>query len=471
MKDGSKDKAGESSKQQRSSQETQFTVATIPGSAENSVNSKSPGGDAEDGSSGKYSQKTKQSSKKSTTSKSGGRRRRSPIMMCTMCLCYLLSVLLFAGLGFWVHMKFFAADPDESASVSSNKNKDVDDGDIEDDVDSSDKEYPASEPPPPSDMNQNETFTLKAPPPDGPTAYPTFSAIPSYMPSTSFPTSTPSLQPSALPTVSEEPTFSPTSIPSASPSGTPGCPEQLLKSINLDDTLTLKYEVLVYPDGHPYFGDVGGLLCASLEYTGGSAGWIGLGFSEAKRDPSFGRKEAIIGIPGITSSVAMATEGSSQQAQLGQQIVPLENGPQFNNPAKYSIPAGGTGKDGFSGPSIKLMSPNIQQTLMNESVEIVDSFAAAGIISSQGSRMHTHLTFTKFLREAGEIEIKPYDRTLLLYTVAVPEDNNVIDGEYDGNPDWKSTYVTFLEASSAIAKSEGTSPAGGVRMRNRHHNN
>ena len=81
--------------------------------------------------------------------------------------------------------------------------------------------------------------------------------------------------------------------------------------------------------------DLGGLLCVFLEYKG-AAGWLGFALSEASRDPAFGRKEAIIGLPGVMSSVAVATES----AHLGQQNAPVGGGPPFANPGKYEIPAG-----------------------------------------------------------------------------------------------------------------------------------
>ena len=156
-----------------------------------------------------------------------------------------------------------------------------------------------------------------------------------------LPSNQPSLQPStsALPSSSEQsftlPSAAPSYMPSFIPTSRPGCPDQLLKSktLDYDNLLTLKYEVVLYPaDGDDTTvtnnlvgGGGGGLLCLSLEYTGdASVGWIGLAFSEASRDPRFGRKEAIIGIPGIETSVAVATDGGV--ASLGQQSNTVEGG-------------------------------------------------------------------------------------------------------------------------------------------------
>ena len=75
----------------------------------------------------------------------------------------------------------------------------------------------------------------------------------------------------------------------------------------------------------------------SIEYEG-NAGWLGFAFSGASRDPSFGRKEAIIGIPGVTTLVAAASDGD---VSVGQQVgTSVLDGPQLVNPGKYEIPAG-----------------------------------------------------------------------------------------------------------------------------------
>jgi hypothetical protein len=54
-------------------------------------------------------------------------------------------------------------------------------------------------------------------------------------------------------------------------------------TLDEDNLLTLKCEVFVY-QGAIGASLGGGLLCLSLEYSG-YAGWIGLAFSEASRDP------------------------------------------------------------------------------------------------------------------------------------------------------------------------------------------
>jgi len=63
----------------------------------------------------------------------------------------------------------------------------------------------------------------------------------------------------------------------------------------------------------------------------------------------------------------------------------------------------------------------------------------------QGVPRYTVLEFTKHLvepRTFGEIEIDPYELTLILYAFA-PLDGG--DGEFDGNPDWQISYTRFLE--------------------------
>jgi len=205
----------------------------------------------------------------------------------------------------------------------------------------------------------------------------------------------------------------------------------------------MKYEIVLHDKS-----DLGGLLCVSLEYAG-AAGWIGIALSNATRDPRFGRKEAIIGIPGIGKSMAVRAQGSG--ARVGQQIFALDGGPAFANPGKYDIPAGGTREgrmeEGFSGPSLELLADINKQTLMGASVSAIggypDGFAS------------TIVSFEKYLREPNEIEIDPYEPTLLLYAFA-PLD---VSGEYDGNPEWKYTYLNLLDSSPAVSK------AGPVRKR------
>lgn len=220
----------------------------------------------------------------------------------------------------------------------------------------------------------------------------------------------------------------------------------------------MKYEVVIYPEN--IMDGVGGLLCASLEYTGGSAGWIGLAFSEANRNPTFGRKEAIIGMPGIIATAAVQSSDDSSTG-LGQQNAIVDGGPSFANPGKYAIPPGGMDGKGYYGPSLTLLSNANTQTLVNGSVSIQDPYAYGGVISDQSTTLHTQMSFAKYLKEPGEIEIDPYSSTLILYAVATPGDGGT--GEYDGNPGWKSTYLTLL-SSSSNAKS-----AGIVRKRGRQH--
>jgi len=274
------------------------------------------------------------------------------------------------------------------------------------------------------------------------------SVSPSYFPShlaSETPSSSkiPSRQPSWQPTVSSQPTISssptlapsldssssPSDIPSASPTMRLECPDsdQLTMFATLDEEglFTIKYHVVIYPDD---YGDgLGGILCASLEYSG-YASWLGLALSDATRDPRFGRKEAIIGIPGIqqTMAVVSADVGS---ASLGQQVGGgIKDGPPFQNPAKYIIPAGGIG-DGYSGPSLILL--NDKQTLMNGSVT-VDPSNTTNI---------TQMTFEKYLTETNEIRINPYEPNLFVYTAASDEVNE--DEEFD-NPEWKYVSLTLL---------------------------
>jgi len=207
----------------------------------------------------------------------------------------------------------------------------------------------------------------------------------------------------------------------------------------------LNYEIVEYQGE---FGELngGGLLCATLDYTG-TAGWMGVAFSEAFRNPKFGRKEAIIGIPGMPLSVAV---GKDDGVGLGQQLGgSVPGSPPFRNPAKYLIEAGGIGDDGYSGPSLSHLYSPEKQTLMNGSTTLV---------TNPDGQIHTQMYFTKILREPDEIEIDPYAYTLFLYNVASWDGS----GEYDGNPEWKDTTVNFLGAS-------GTKSSSVVRKRQRHH--
>jgi hypothetical protein len=65
----------------------------------------------------------------------------------------------------------------------------------------------------------------------------------------------------------------------------------------------------------------------------------GFAVSGASRDPAFGRNEAIIGIPGVTTLVAVAPPGTD--VAVGQQVgTGMQDGPTLVNPGKYEIPAG-----------------------------------------------------------------------------------------------------------------------------------
>jgi len=217
----------------------------------------------------------------------------------------------------------------------------------------------------------------------------------------------------------------------------------------------MRYEV-VFHEGDDANDSVG-LLCVSLRYAGAAA-WIGIAFSESTRNPQFGRKEAIIGIPGIRTSTAVAKEDGDNDG-LGQQVVALEEGgPVFVNPGKYDIPAGGTEK-GFSGPSLCFSSSIDKQTLMDGYVSANDVYLDSnGTIVSDFT--NTKMSFTKNLREPDEIEIDPYKPTLMLYAVALLDRG----GGYDGNPKWNPTHVNFLNDSSSDHQTEVL-----VRKRKRGH--
>ena len=394
-----------------------------------------------------------------------------PLTCCTLCLCYLLSIVAFAAVGFFVHRYLFA--PNETSSSSSQPNwedlwpffQNVDNETlasfgglppINSDLSSSQKPTPSLT------SAEGQLVTKQA----GSTAVPSLSYAPSYIPSTmpSFEPSTshPSSYPSAIltfspsdypsttptesPTKSYQPTVSPSSTPSVSPTGIPGCPDQLTRSVSLgdDNLLKLNYDIVEYQGD---FGtqNGGGLLCAMLDYTG-SAGWLGVAFSEAFRNPEFGRKEAIIGLPGMVTFEAVADSAGS--VSLGQQLGGPIQGFSFTNPAKYEIPAGGIGDDAYSGPSLSYLSSSEKQTLVNGQTILVD----------QDGTTHTQMYFAKVLEEPDEVAIDPYAYTLLLYTVA-PWDSST--GEYDHNPDWSSTTVNFLGSSMK---------SGYVRKRQREHN-
>lgn len=212
----------------------------------------------------------------------------------------------------------------------------------------------------------------------------------------------------------------------------------------------MRYEVVVFQGDAQ--ADLGGLLCASLEYVGGAAGWLGLAFSEASRLPEFGRREAIIGIPDILTSTAMSTDSD---ANIGQQTTVLDDGPEFVNPGKYVIPAGGD--NGYYGPSLQWLRDTDEQTLMDASVSKVNGYMDPD--DAVLEFMMTKMSFAKYLREPGEIDIDPYTPTLLLFAVATVSSN----GKYDGNPKWQSTKLQLLESSSDTVR------VGFLRKRKRPH--
>jgi len=360
----------------------------------------------------------------------------SHTMLCGICTCYTITLVLILVLGIGFGYILLPSYIDEGTTSPSNN---VDNGDI-------------------SEPTRNSTSSTNL---DGDilTAALSSSTIPSYAPSSTvsdtpsyfpshlssetpssskIPSRQPSWQPtgSLQPTISSSPTLtpslplssSPSDIPSASPTMRLECPEQLTMVVTLDEEglFTMKYHVVIYPDD---YGDgLGGILCASLEYSG-YASWLGLALSDATRDPRFGRKEAIIGIPGIQQTMAVVSSDVGS-ASLGQQVGGgIKDGPPFQNPAKYIIPAGGIG-DGYSGPSLILLSD--KQTLMNGSV-IVDPNNTTNI---------TQMTFEKYLTETNEIRINPYEPNLFMYAAA-SEVNE--DEEFDvDSPEWKYVSLTLL---------------------------
>jgi hypothetical protein len=209
----------------------------------------------------------------------------------------------------------------------------------------------------------------------------------------------------------------------------------------------MRYEIIPLPPSDPY----GGLFCVSIEFEG-NAGWLGFAVSGASRDPAFGRKEAIIGIPGVSTLVAVADP--SKYASVGQQVgTGIIDGPALINPGKYEIPAGG-GVDGYTGPSIDTMLEMEKQTLLNSSIAIV------GPDDSPLQKPLTTMTFTKYLIEPEEIEIDPFAKTLFLYAVATIDE----DGEYNDNPEWVANYVTLLQTGGTAVERDGVK-----RKRLRHH--
>jgi hypothetical protein len=395
----------------------------------------------------------------------------SIFMMAVLCFCYVLSLIAFCALGFWLHMEFFAYKdtPGRTGTANAGVNTGTYGNSPGQPGDSS--ATPMLRPSSLRPSGPTSSINIQPIPTEGglgakvspaatasPTAMasnnpssnptPIVSDSPSSIPtSSSYPTSTPSISPSNL--ASESPSMEPTLIPSESPSLSPTvldvCPETLSRSMPFisDTSLTFYYETVIYRN-HPN----GGLLCASLEYSG-AAGWIGLAFSTAGRNPQFGRREAVIGMPGVESSVAVSSENVTSQAinPSGNQDNFVEGGPYFVNPGKYEIPAGGL--EGYYGPSLNLLMSGYQQTLLN----------ASATTSYDSNQTITRLSFAKYLREPGEIEINPLTGpTLILYAVAPIDANGTYVNE---NPEWQ--YINLILEGSSNTRSSFT--------RKRQHNN
>jgi len=355
----------------------------------------------------------------------------SQTMLCGICTCYTITLILILVLGIGFGYILLPSYIDEDSPINN-----VDNGGTSEPADSNSTSMG-------SDESIITTLSLSSIPSYAPSS--ANSVTPSHFPShlsSETPSSSkiPSSQPSWQPTVSSQPTIStsptltpsldssssPSNIPSTSPTMRLECPEELTMVVTLDEEglFTMKYHVVIYPDD---YGDgLEGILCASLEYSG-YASWLGLALSDATRDPRFGRKEAIIGIPGIQQTMAVVSSDVGS-ASLGQQVGGgIKDGPPFQNPAKYIIPAGGIG-DGYSGPSLILL--NDKQTLMNGSVT-VDPNNTTNI---------TQMTFEKYLTETSEVPINPYEPNLFMYAAASEVDE---DGEFD-NSEWKYVSLTLL---------------------------
>lgn len=364
----------------------------------------------------------------------------SRFMMTVMCFCYLFSLIGVFAVGFWTHMEFFAYK-DTKTTVNQNTGFRQDSYENSTSMLRPSSSSSAFNPSGSADVNLQPFPTdggmgtkvsqIPAVASNNPSSNPTpiVSGVPSLTPTLSpYPTTTPSISPSNV--SSESPSSEPTVTRSESPSQSPTileeCPETLSRSMPFisDTDLTLYYETVIYRD-HP----TGGLLCASLEYSG-SAGWIGIAFSTAGRNPQFGRREAIIGMPGVESAVAVSAQNVTSSAlnPSGNQNN-FEGGPSFVNPGKYDIRAGGL--DGYYGPSLNFLMSDNQQTLLNASVTTSD----------ESNQTVTRLSFVKYLREPGEIEIKPLGGpTLILYAVAPIDPSS---GLYiNENPQWK--YINMI---------------------------
>ena len=105
---------------------------------------------------------------------------------------------------------------------------------------------------------------------------------------------------------------------------------------------------------------------------------------------------------------------------MGQQnTVELTDGPAFINPANYSIPAGGTGRNGYSGPSLNLLVDAEKQTLVNGSVSIIEGQSSGGIISDLDRKLILSL-YKNRRRLRLILMARPYRFTRLLrWTVRV----------------------------------------------------
>jgi nitrate reductase NapE component len=301
--------------------------------------------------------------------------RISRFTMFAVCVLYIVSLLLVGVLGFWLHMVLFATQDQDGGASTPMLNWTMFNtsnwfGEEEDDDDAKQKDEMAIVP----NVDEGSKVTLELKVDDSPSSSPmsigpTVSMAPSsstraptavpntlvadskntpptsttptftMKPSTNIPSAEPSYSPSsAAPTyqASAIPSLEPSFAPSASPTGIPKCPDELLKIAPLGENspITMRYEVIPLPLSDPH----GGLFCVSIEYVG-NAGWIGFAVSGASRDPSFGRKEAIIGLPGVTTSVAVASPEAD--VAVGQQVgTELADGPMLINPGKYEIPAG-----------------------------------------------------------------------------------------------------------------------------------
>lgn len=373
------------------------------------------------------------------------RRRRGFCALCLICTVYMFTICLACTLGIWFGMKLLLDDSESAletmkgylndfmagkepltmsqtlsdgnstgtGTIEDENEDELNSGSVHSNFTMENKGVPSSSEP---TETRSPSFD-PIPSPLRPTS------VPSQSPTTPFPTSTPSYAPST------------SHSPSSSPTGLPGCPDKLLKSVELGSSaLTMYYEIVNHNDA---LSDKGGLFCVSLEYKG-AAGWLGVALSEASRDPAFGRKEAIIGIPGIKNAIAVAKEN----AELGQQSSPMDGAPYYVNPGKYEIPAGGY--DGYSGPSLSAMRPYDYQTLTDAWTNTTTN--------GDGSEI-TQLAFTKYLKEPGEINLNPFKSTLFLYAVAQLNGRN----EYDSNPQWEYTYLQLID-DTAVSRSFFSQP-------------